>query len=92
MRLAEACDRLILHYREDTLDTYLVNDEGTVYRYQARHTGVVWGEWSTSPVAARDSVRAAERRRKRPRGARVVRRAGRAGVYAVTGWRSSTTS
>jgi hypothetical protein len=56
VRLAEACDRLILHYREDTLDTYLVNDEGTVYRYQSRHTGVVWGEWSTSPVAALDSV------------------------------------
>jgi signal peptidase I len=56
VRLAEACDRLILHYREDTLDTYLVNDEGTVYRYQSRHTGVVWGEWSSSPVAVRDSV------------------------------------
>jgi signal peptidase I len=56
VRLAEACDRLILHYREDTLDTYLVNDEGTVYRYQARHSGVVWGEWSTAPVARMDSV------------------------------------
>jgi hypothetical protein len=56
VRLAEACDRLILHYREDTLDTYLVNDEGTVYRYQARHSGVVWGEWSTAPVARLDSV------------------------------------
>jgi hypothetical protein len=56
VRLAEACDRLILHYREDTLDTYLVNDEGTVYRYQSRHSGVVWGEWSTAPVARTDSV------------------------------------
>jgi hypothetical protein len=56
VRLAEACDRLILHYREDTLDTYLVNDEGTVYRYQSRHSGVVWGEWSTAPVARVDSV------------------------------------
>ncbi len=56
VRLAEACNRLILHYREGTLDTYLVNDEGTVYRYQSRHTGVVWGEWSTSPVARVDSV------------------------------------
>jgi hypothetical protein len=56
VRLAEACDRLILHYREDTLDTYLVNDEGTVYRYQSRHSGVVWGEWSTAPVARLDSV------------------------------------
>jgi hypothetical protein len=56
VRLAEACDRLILHYREDTLDTYLVNDEGTVYRYQSRHSGVVWGEWSTAPVAKLDSV------------------------------------
>jgi hypothetical protein len=56
VRLAEACDRLILHYREDTVDTYLVNDEGTVYRYQSRHTGVVWGEWSTAPVARLDSV------------------------------------
>ncbi len=56
VRLAEACDRLILHYREDTLDTYLVNDEGTVYRFQSRHSGVVWGEWSTGPVAKLDSV------------------------------------
>jgi hypothetical protein len=56
VRLAEACDRLILHYREDTLDTYLVNDEGTVYRYQSRHSGVVWGEWSTAPAARLDSV------------------------------------
>jgi hypothetical protein len=56
VRLAEACNRLILHYREDTLDTYLVNDEGTMYRYQSRHSGVVWGEWSTAPVAKLDSV------------------------------------
>lgn len=56
VRLAQACDRLILHYREGTLDTYLVNDEGTVYRYQSRHSGVVWGEWSVAPAARLDSV------------------------------------
>lgn len=56
VRLAESADRLILHYREGTVDTYLLNDEGTVYQYQSRHTGVVWGEWSTAPVPRLSSV------------------------------------
>jgi hypothetical protein len=32
----------------------MVNDEGTVYRYQVRPSNVVWGEWSESatPVKA----------------------------------------
>ncbi len=33
------------------LDTYMVNDEGTVYRYQVKPSKVVWGDWS-KPTAA----------------------------------------
>jgi signal peptidase I len=46
VRLAESSDRLILHNRSDNIDTYLLNDEGTVYRYQVRPAKVVWGEWT----------------------------------------------
>lgn len=54
VRLAESGQRLILHNRSDGVDTYMVNDEGTVYRYQVRPTNVVWGEWSdtATPVKA----------------------------------------
>jgi hypothetical protein len=54
VRLAESGQRLILHSRSDNVDTYMVNDEGTVYRYQVRPSNVVWGEWSESatPVKA----------------------------------------
>lgn len=54
VKLAESGQRLILHSRSDGVDTYMVNDEGTVYRYQVRPTNVVWGEWSeaTTPVKA----------------------------------------
>jgi signal peptidase I len=47
-RLAESGQRLILHSRNERRDTYLVNDEGTVYRYRADPGNVVWGEWSAS--------------------------------------------
>jgi hypothetical protein len=52
VRLAEIGQRLILHNRSNDVDTYMVNDEGTVYRYQVRPSNVVWGEWSdsTTPV------------------------------------------
>ncbi len=54
VRLAETGQRLILHNRSDGVDTYMVNDEGTVYRYQVRPSNVVWGEWSeaATPVEA----------------------------------------
>jgi signal peptidase I len=54
VRLAESGQRLILHSRATDVDTYMVNDEGTVYRYQVRPSNVVWGEWSDSaaPVKA----------------------------------------
>lgn len=45
-RLAEASGQLILHNHDGDLDTYLVNDEGSVYRYQVQLPNVVWGEWS----------------------------------------------
>jgi signal peptidase I len=45
-KLAESGQRLILHSRSNGIDTYMVNDEGTVYRYQVRPSKVVWGEWS----------------------------------------------
>jgi signal peptidase I len=53
-KLAESGQRLILHSRSGEIDTYMVNDEGTVYRYQVRPSKVVWGEWSdtTTPVKA----------------------------------------
>jgi signal peptidase I len=34
-QLAERSERLILHNQRDGVDTYLVDDEGTLYRYQA---------------------------------------------------------
>jgi signal peptidase I len=34
-QLAERSERLILHHQRDGADTYLVDDEGTLYRYQA---------------------------------------------------------
>ena len=46
VRLAESGQRLILHNRSDNVDTYMVNEEGTVYRYQVKPSKVVWGEWS----------------------------------------------
>jgi signal peptidase I len=36
--LAERSERLILHHQRDDGDTYLVDDEGTLYRYQTRPT------------------------------------------------------
>jgi signal peptidase I len=39
-QLAERSERLILHHQRDGADTYLVDDEGTLYRYQARAAGV----------------------------------------------------
>jgi signal peptidase I len=55
-RLAESAGQLILHNHDDTTDTYLVNDEGSVYRYQVPVPKIVWGEWSepAAPVAASD--------------------------------------
>ena len=49
-RLADSGERLILHHRGAGVDTYLVNDEGTVYRYQAKPIKVVWQEWAKAPV------------------------------------------
>ena len=50
VRLAESGQRLILHNRSNGVDTYMVNDEGTVYRYQVKPSKVVWGEWTDAPV------------------------------------------
>lgn len=46
VRLAGRSGQLILHNHDTEADTYLVNDEGTVYRYQVKLPRVVWGEWS----------------------------------------------
>jgi signal peptidase I len=48
VRLAECSERLVLHHHDDGADTYLVDDEGTVYRYQTRPKDVVWGHWSVT--------------------------------------------
>jgi hypothetical protein len=39
VQLAERSERLVLHHQRDGADTYLVDDEGTLYRYQPRPTG-----------------------------------------------------
>jgi signal peptidase I len=54
VRLAESGQRLILHNRSGDVDTYMVNEEGTVYRYQVKPSKVIWGEWSddATPVKA----------------------------------------
>ena len=44
VRLAESGQRLGLHNRSGDVDTYMVNDEGTVYRYQVKVSKIVWGE------------------------------------------------
>ena len=53
VKLAESGQRLILHSRSGDIDTYMVNDEGTVYRYQVRPSKVVWGEWSEAATPVR---------------------------------------
>jgi len=60
VRLAESGQRLILHNRSGDVDTYMVNDEGTVYRYQVRSSKVVWGEWTDAPVPVDHAADAAE--------------------------------
>jgi len=55
-RLAESGQRLILHNRSGDVDTYMVNDEGTVYRYQVRASKVVWGEWTDTPVVVDEAA------------------------------------
>ncbi|MGH2893471.1 MAG: hypothetical protein ACRDPM_09430 [Solirubrobacteraceae bacterium] len=50
-RLAESAGQLILHHQADAVDTYLVNDNGTVYRYQITLPLVSWGEWTETNVA-----------------------------------------
>jgi hypothetical protein len=51
IRLAEASGQVILHHQADAVDTYLVNDNGTVYRYQITLPLVTWGEWTDANVA-----------------------------------------
>jgi signal peptidase I len=51
-RLAESAGQLVLHHQADAVDTYLVNDSGTVYRYQIRLPLVTWGEWTETNVDA----------------------------------------
>ena len=50
VKLAEAGQRLILHNRSNDVDTYMVNEEGTVYRYQVKASNVVWGDWSETEL------------------------------------------
>jgi signal peptidase I len=51
-RLAESAGQLVLHHRADAVDTYLVNDNGTVYRYQITLPLVSWGDWTETNVVA----------------------------------------
>jgi hypothetical protein len=51
VRLAETAGQVILHHQADAVDTYLVNDNGTVYRYQIKLPLVAWGEWTETNVA-----------------------------------------
>ncbi len=77
--LAERSERLILHQYGDSADTFLVDDEGTVYRYRTRPTGVVW---SDSPAIVPRAARPADRPAARPDG-RDGAAAGRAAVGVV---------
>ena len=52
VRLAEAAGQVILHHQADAADTYLVNDNGTVYRYQITLPLVTWSEWTETNVSA----------------------------------------
>ena len=60
VRLAESGQRLILHSRSGDVDTYMVNDEGTVYRYRVEASKIVWGEWTDAPVPAQDAATIAQ--------------------------------
>jgi signal peptidase I len=51
-RLAESAGQLVLHHQADAVDTYLVNDNGTVYRYQITLPLVSWGKWTETNVVA----------------------------------------
>jgi signal peptidase I len=51
-RLAESAGQLVLHHQADAVDTYLVNDNGTVYRYQIALPLVSWGEWTETNIVA----------------------------------------
>ncbi len=55
-RLAESTGQLVLHHQADAVDTYMVNDNGTVYRYQISLPLVSWGEWTETNVAADPSA------------------------------------
>ena len=59
-QMTEADRQLILHNHDDTTDTYLVNDEGSVYRYQVELPTIIWGEWSeaVTELAAASMIRA----------------------------------
>jgi hypothetical protein len=52
VKLAESGQRLILHNRANNVDTYMLNEEGTVYRYQVKPSNVVWREWSETATEA----------------------------------------
>ena len=56
VRLAEASGQVILHHQADAVDTYLVNDNGTVYRYQITLPLVTWGEWTETNLVADPSA------------------------------------
>jgi signal peptidase I len=60
VKLAESGQRLILHNRANNVDTYMLNEEGTVYRYQVKPSNVVWGDWSESATAANAAETATE--------------------------------
>jgi hypothetical protein len=49
VQLAESGQRLILHHRDQAGDTYLVNDESSVYRYRVKDNRVRWDEWTAPP-------------------------------------------
>ena len=48
VRIAENSERLILHHRDADGETYLVNDDSTVYRYRIKAARVVWEDWSAA--------------------------------------------
>ena len=74
-QLAERSERLILHHQRDGADTYLVDDEGTLYRYQALPPPCASFRRCQRSTTRSTRARPAEARRQpasRPRGRRGV--------------------
>jgi signal peptidase I len=65
-RLAERYDRMILHEERDHVHSYLVEDDGLVYRYQVRDWGSTAALWKAEAVEGNARAGAGVREALRP--------------------------